>query len=57
MKKYKNTLSIVSLKDGNYGLYDREFKFWVAQGSKRDMVELYYSMTSHIAYKAPLLVG
>lgn len=54
---YNRTLKVVSLGNGNYGLYDREFKFWVAQGSKVDMLALYKRMTVNAYCDSKLLIA
>lgn len=54
---YNRSLKVVSLGNGNYGLYDREFKFWVAQGSKVDMLALYRRMTVSACCDSKLLIA
>ena len=54
---YNRSLKVVSLGNSNYGLYDREFKFWVAQGSKSDMMMLYKKMTVNAYCDSKLLIA
>lgn len=54
---YNRLLKVVLLGDGNYGLYDREFKFWVVQGSKTDMMMLYKEMTVNAYCDLKLLIA